>query len=86
LTWRDFVKQAIHKVITQPEPDPLACTENHVSRNISETEQVGVKALVIEELRRLDEGVLARYDLRASQFKEGRHIMVRYAGVKESVL
>lgn len=36
---------------------------------MSEADRVSVEALIIEELRRLHEGVLARYGLRPSEFE-----------------
>ncbi len=68
LAWRDFIKQTIHKVVMQPEVEPLNCIESCVGQVIPEPEQAEVQALVVEELRRLHEGVLARYGLRPSQF------------------
>lgn len=68
LAWRDFIKQTIHKVITQPDLEPLACIESCVVEKIPESERSDVQALVVDELRRLHEGVLARYGLRPSQF------------------
>lgn len=35
----------------------------------SRDERIAVQALIVEELRRLHEGVLARYGLRPSEFK-----------------
>lgn len=68
LTWRDFIKQTIHMVVTSPEQDPLATIQKAVAEHIPESEQSELQALIIEELRRLHEGVLARYGLRPSEF------------------
>jgi Fic family protein len=68
LAWRDFIKQAIRKVITHPELDPLSSIQQSVTERIPENEQPGVQALIVEELRRLHEGVLARYGLRPSDY------------------
>ncbi len=67
LAWRDFIKQTIHEVVTQPELDPLACIRQAVAERVPDGEQAGVQALIVEELRRLHEGVLARYGLRPSE-------------------
>ncbi|WP_426414764.1 Fic family protein [Aestuariirhabdus sp. LZHN29] len=67
LTWRDFIKQTIHLVVTNPEQDPYAVIQQAVKAQIPESEQKDLQALVIEELRRLHEGVLARYGLRPSE-------------------
>jgi hypothetical protein len=68
LTWRDFIKQTIRNVVTQPDRDPFSLIQEAVGDNIPEGERVSVQALVVEELRRLHEGVLARYGLRPSEF------------------
>ena len=68
LTWRDFIKMTIRKVVTHPELDPLACIQSAVAEHVSDSEQSEVQALIVEELRRLHEGVLARYGLRPSEF------------------
>jgi hypothetical protein len=68
LAWRDFIKQAIREVITHPELDPLSSIQQSVTEHIPEHEQPGVQALIVEELRRLHEGVLARYGLRPSDY------------------
>ncbi len=68
LTWRDFIKITIRKVVTHPELDPLACIQSAVAEHVSDSEQSEVQALIVEELRRLHEGVLARYGLRPSEF------------------
>lgn len=68
LAWRDFIKQSIREVITQPELDPLSSIQRSVAQRIPEHEQPDVQALLVEELRRLHEGVLARYGLRPSEY------------------
>ena len=69
LAWREFIKQAIREVIMHPELDPLSSIQLSVAKHIPLHEQMDVKALVVEELRRLHEGVLARYGLRPSEFE-----------------
>ena len=68
LAWRDFIKKTIHLVVTSAEQDPYAVIRQAVKAQIPESEQKDLQALVIEELRRLHEGVLARYGLRPSEF------------------
>ena len=55
--------------MTQPEKDPLVIIKEVVSEKVDETDRVNVEALIIEELRRLYEGGLARYGLRPSELK-----------------
>jgi Fic family protein len=68
LAWRDFIKQTIREVITHPELDPLSSIQRSVAELVPEQEQPDVQALIVEELRRLHEGVLARYGLRPSDY------------------
>ena len=68
LAWRDFIKQSIREVITHPELDPLSCIQRSVTEHVPEPQQPDLQALIIEELRRLHEGVLARYGLRPSEY------------------
>lgn len=70
LAWRDFIKTTIRNVITQPHEDSLGLIQRAVDDHIPDQEQPAVQALVIEELRRIHEGVLARYGLRPSEFQE----------------
>ncbi|MBU2113849.1 MAG: Fic family protein [Gammaproteobacteria bacterium] len=67
LEWRDLVKKTIHQVVTTPTIDALAIINQQVEADVPELQRTAVKALVVEELRRLHEGVLARYGLRPSQ-------------------
>lgn len=68
LAWHDFIKQSIHKIVTNPELDPLTTIQRVVAEGIPDAEQNALQALLIEELRRLHEGVLARYGLRPTEF------------------
>ena len=44
------------------------CIQRSVANHVQETERSGVQALIVEELRRLHEGALARYGLRLSEY------------------
>ncbi|HEX7636581.1 MAG TPA: Fic family protein [Noviherbaspirillum sp.] len=68
LAWREFIKQTIHDVVTQPDREPLATIRQAVIGRIPEGERDNVQALIVEELRRIHEGVLARYGVRPSEF------------------
>jgi Fic family protein len=68
LAWRDLIKQTIRDVVLHPELEPLGCIVRAVSEQVPGHEQPEVQALVVEELRRLHEGVLARYGLRPSDY------------------
>jgi Fic family protein len=68
LAWRDFIKRTIHFVVSHPELDPLTSIREAVQTHVPERERPNVLALLIEELRRIHEGVLARYGLRPSEY------------------
>jgi hypothetical protein len=68
LAWREFIKQTIRDVVTQPDREPLAAIRQAVIGRIPEGERDSVQALIVEELRRIHEGVLARYGVRPSEF------------------
>lgn len=79
LRYREIIKQIIHSIVMQPDNDPLAIIQSCLiaDKNIITADQENLRALVIEELRRLHEGVLERYHLRLSEFqywkeKQGR--------------
>ena len=68
LAWRGLIKQAIQDVVTQPDRDPLTSIQQATEARVPESERDNVQALIVEELRRLHEGVLARYGLKPSEF------------------
>ncbi len=69
LIWRELIKTTIKDVVTHPEADAMTTISDAVARQVPDAERANVQALIIEELRRLHEGVLARYGLRPSEFK-----------------
>lgn len=74
LAWRDFIKQTIRDVILHPELEPLTCIRRAVAETVPVGEQASVQALIVEELRRMHEGVLARYGLRPSEYLDWKAV------------
>lgn len=68
LAWRDCIKQTIRDVVMHPERDPLTSIQRSVSDRVSAPQRPAVQALIVEELRRLHDGVLARYGVRPSEY------------------
>lgn len=68
LAWRDLIKQTIREIVIHPENEPLASIQRSVACHVPEHEKPSVQALIIEELKRLHEGVLARYGVRPSEY------------------
>ena len=77
LAYRDLIKGTVRQVVTQPARKGTATTAsavartvaNAVAKNVGVKDRAPVQALILEELERLHEGVLARYGLRPSEFK-----------------
>ncbi len=67
LAYRDLIKQTIRAVVQQPGADALGLIEQAVAQRVEPAERANLHALLVEELRRLHEGVLARYGLRPSE-------------------
>jgi len=68
LAYRNLIKQTIHDVVLQPEKDALHLIRQSVLDHVRNTdERANVQALIIDELRRIHDGVLARYGLRPSE-------------------
>jgi fido (protein-threonine AMPylation protein) len=68
LAWRDLIKSTVRTVVQRPGADALALIDSAVAAEVPATAQADVRALIVDELRRLHEGVLARYGLRPSEF------------------
>lgn len=68
LAYRDVIKQTLHAVVTRPDEDALHVIAAAVATRVPEADRAAVQSLIVDELRRLHEGVLARYGLRPSEF------------------
>jgi len=67
LAYRDLIKQTVRDVVQQPQADPLRVIDLALE-SVPLAERADVHALLVQELQRLHEGVLARYGLRPSEF------------------
>lgn len=74
LAWRDLIKRTIREIVTHPELDPIIGIRHFVDTHVDEAEREALQALIIDELRRLHEGVLARYGLRPSEYAAWRAV------------
>ncbi len=70
LAYRDVIKQTVREVVTHPDQDPLEVIRLSIAERVDGADVENVEAIIIEELRRLHEGVLARYGLRPSEFSQ----------------
>lgn len=69
LNWRTLIKDTVKAVVKQPEADGIGLVEQAIQAIVPPEQRAEVKALILDELRRLHEGVLARYGLRPSELK-----------------
>ena len=68
LTYRDVIKQTVHAVVMRPGEDAMPLMTQAVAARVPEPDRAAVLSITVDELRRLHEGVLARYGLRPSEF------------------
>ncbi len=78
LAWRQLIKDTVHAVVTQPGVDAVGLVEQAVAAHVPEPERAAVRAVILDELRRLHEGVLARYRLRPGQWRDWIAAQGRY--------
>ncbi|KEQ15930.1 cell division protein Fic [Endozoicomonas montiporae] len=69
LQYRNLIKKMVNDIVLSPDSDPIDLIETLLPDDIQDVARSDLSSLIIEELRRLHEGVLARYGLRPSQFK-----------------
>ncbi len=73
LAWRAELRQVVREVVLRPDQDPLDAIGEALSRQDLGADHENVRAiLVIEEMRRLHEGVLVRYGLRPAEYDRWR--------------
>ena len=68
LAWRQLIKDTVRSVVQQPQADALALIDAALAARVPADTQADLRALIIDELRRLHEGTLARYGLRPSEW------------------
>lgn len=68
LQWRELIKSSVREVVMNPNRDAFEIIRYAIQSGVDAEHQAEVQALVIEELRRIHEGVLARYGLRPSEY------------------
>ena len=77
LTYRELIRRTIREVVQHPHADTLVAIAQAMGQ-VPQADRDEVQALVVQELRRLHEGVLARYGLRPSElaaWKAARHLL-----------
>ncbi|MBV5322682.1 MAG: Fic family protein [Ilumatobacteraceae bacterium] len=77
LAYRDLIKQTVRQVVQQPQAEPLREIKRALA-SVPQADRADVHALLVQELQRLHEGVLARYGLRPSElaaWKAGQKVL-----------
>jgi len=69
LAYREAIRKVIREVVMRPDEESLSVIDNVVAELVKDADRPSVRALAIEELRRVHEGTLARYGLRQSEFR-----------------
>lgn len=69
LSYRELIRRTVHHVVTHPRQSPLTLIRRALGAPTPAADRAPLEALIIDELRRLHEGVLARYGLKPSEFE-----------------
>ncbi len=69
LTFGTLIKDTVRAVVLQPQTDAQTVVDAALPADLPEAERQALRALILDKLRRLREGVLARYGLWPSQLK-----------------
>lgn len=72
LAYRQEIRKIVYEVVTRADEDSLAVIDSRVAALRNEVDRQNLRAMVIDELRRLHEGTLARYGLRPSELQRWR--------------
>lgn len=67
LAYRATIREAIHNVVTQPEKSAYHVIDALLNHHIPKNDLKALKALITEELKRLHEGVLTKYNITHEQ-------------------
>ncbi|MDP2751747.1 MAG: Fic family protein [Rhodocyclaceae bacterium] len=88
LAYRDVIKETIHEVVMHPDQDPLDVIRRNVKKKADGIDSKNLESILVDELRRLHEGVLARYALRSSEFArwQKRHVDEEMARLSSDLL
>ena len=72
LAYRDVIRRSVRDVVRRPDQDPLDAIRlaaDGWADTVAETDRKNLETLVVEELRRLHEGALARYGLHPAEYR-----------------
>ena len=76
LAYREVIRNAVYAVVTTRPSDAVAWIDSHVEQ-VADTDRENVRAHILDDLRRLHEGVLRRYGLRPEDYERWRQSRAR---------
>ncbi|TXT37280.1 MAG: filamentation induced by cAMP protein fic [Comamonadaceae bacterium] len=85
LAYRDLIKQTVRQVVQQPQAETLKVIEQALEP-VPQADRVDVHALLVQELQRLHEGVLARYGLQPSELVAWKEVQNSLKGQNRPLL
>lgn len=87
LAYRAVIRRSVRDVVRRPEQDPIDAIRLAVegwADTVAEADRKNLEALVVEELRRLHEGALARYGLRPVEYRSWRERQIGVERIREA--
>jgi len=72
LAYRDVIEQVVREAVIRGGTDPLALIDEAMGAQVAADQRDDVRSIIVAELSRLHEGVLARYGLRPAEFMAWR--------------
>lgn len=87
LAYRNVIRRAVREVVTHPDRDTFDVIRRSIAGVVDSADVENMEAILVDELRRLHEGVLARYGLRPSEFARwGKHTIAKDGKSSTTVL
>jgi hypothetical protein len=68
LAYREVIRQIVREAVVRTDETPIAVIDRNVAQLVQARDRETVRALIVDELRRLHEGTLSRYRLRPAEF------------------
>jgi len=83
MQYRELIRKIIREIVQKPDRNTLDIISLALKKEENSVDRDNISALVIDELRRLHEGVLARYGLKPSEFVAWRDHSQKHSGRKQ---
>jgi len=83
MQYRELIRKIIREIVQKPDGNTLDIVSLALKKEVKSVDRDNISALVIDELRRLHEGVLARYGLKPSEFVAWRDHSQKHSDRKQ---